>query len=196
MPAMKYAILGSGRGTNADALLAAQAAGRLGPARCVGVFCDKPDAGILAVARRHGVPAHTPDPGAFRTKFSPEVERAWAQAILATGAELVVLAGFMRVVKEPLLRAFPGRIINLHPSLLPAFPGLDAIGQAWRYGVRVAGCTVHLVDASLDGGRILDQAAVRREEADTPESFEARIHEAEHALLPEVVRRLASGSTR
>ncbi len=189
---MKYVILGSGRGTNADALLTAQEQGRLGPAVCVGVFCDKPGAGILSVAARHGVPSYTPEAGAFRTKFTPEVEQAWADAIRATGAQLVVLAGFMRVIKAPMLETFPGRIINLHPSLLPAFPGLDAIGQAWRAGVRYGGCTVHFVDATLDGGRIVDQAAVRREDDDTPESFEAKVHAAEHALLPEVVRRLAA----
>ncbi len=193
---MKYVILGSGRGSNADALLRAQAEGRLGPARCVGVFCDKAGAGILGVAARHGVPSFTPDPGAFRTKFAPEVEAAWADALRETGAELVVLAGFMRVIKAPLLDAFPGRIINLHPSLLPAFPGLDAIGQAWRMGVRYAGCTVHFVDATVDGGRIIDQAAVRREDSDTLESLEEKVHAAEHALLPGVVRGLALGEIR
>lgn len=188
---MKYVILGSGRGSNAEALLAAQAEGRLGAARCVGVFCDVPGARILELGPRFGVPAVCMDTGPFKTKFSPEREHAWADAIRETGAELVVLAGFMRVIKAPLLDAFAGRIINLHPSLLPAFPGLDGIGQAWRYGVKVAGCTVHYVDASVDGGAVIDQAVVRREATDTPESFANKIHAAEHALLPAVVRALA-----
>ena len=193
---MKYVILGSGRGSNAEALLTAQSAGRLGAARCVGVFCDVPGARILELGPRFGVPAYQLDPGPFKTKFSPEREAAWVQAIRDTGADLVVLAGFMRVLKAPLLEAFAGRIINLHPSLLPAFPGLDGIGQAWRYGVKVAGCTVHYVDATVDGGSVIDQAVVRREAADTPESFAQKIHAAEHALLPEVVRRLAEGGLR
>ena len=137
------------------------------------------------------MPAYTPNPGQFKTKFAPEVEAEWVEAIRATGAELVVLAGFMRVIKAPLLEAFGGKIINLHPSLLPAFPGLDGIGQAWRYGVKVAGCTVHYVDATIDGGKIIDQAVVRREDTDTQESFAQKIHAAEHRILPDVVRRLA-----
>lgn len=189
--AMKYVILGSGRGSNAEALLNAERAGKLGKAKCVGVFCDVPGARILELGPRFGVPAFTPDPGRFKTKFDPEVEAGWGAAIRATGADLVVLAGFMRVIKAPLLEAFAGRIINLHPSLLPAFPGLDGIGQAWRYGVKVAGCTVHFVDATVDGGKVIDQAVVRREDSDTQETFAQKIHAAEHALLPAVVRRLA-----
>jgi phosphoribosylglycinamide formyltransferase 1 len=187
---MKFVILGSGRGSNAEALLVAQAAGQLGKAKCVGVFCDIPGARILELGPRFGVPAFTPNPGQFKTKFAPEVEAEWVEAIRATGADLVVLAGFMRVIKAPLLEAFAGKIINLHPSLLPAFPGLDGIGQAWRYGVKVAG-TVHFVDTTVDGGKIIDQAVVRREDSDTQETFANRIHAAEHALLPAVVRNLA-----
>ncbi|MDR2844500.1 MAG: phosphoribosylglycinamide formyltransferase, partial [Puniceicoccales bacterium] len=115
----------------------------------------------------------------------------WANAIRGTGADFLVLAGFMRVIKRPLLEAFAGRIINLHPSLLPSFPGLDAIGQAWRHGVKVSGCTVHYVDASVDGGAIIDQRAVHRDGTDTAESFAEKIHAAEHSLLPDVIRRLS-----
>lgn len=188
---MKYVVIGSGRGSNAEALLKAQAEGRLGNARCVGVFCDVPGARILELGPRFGVPVFQPERGQFKTKFAPEVEALWVEAIRATGADLIVLAGFMRVIKAPLLDAFAGRIINLHPSLLPAFPGLDGIGQAWRYGVKVSGCSVHYVDATVDGGKIIDQAVVRREDDDTQESFANKIHAAEHALLPEIVRRLA-----
>ncbi len=188
---MRVAILGSGRGSNAEALLRAQAEGRLGKARVIGIWSDIPDAGILALGPRHGVPATHLDPGPFRTKFAPEREAAWAEALRAAGADLVVLAGFMRVVKEPLLAAFPRRIINLHPTLLPAFPGLDGIGQTWRAGVPEGGCTVHWVTAEVDAGAPLGQARVPRLPDDTLERFAARVHEAEHRLLPEVVARLA-----
>jgi len=188
---MKYVILGSGRGSNAEALLNAEREGRLGPATCVGLFCDIPGARILELGPKFGVPAYTPDPGRFKTKFDPEAEATWVDAIRATGADLVVLAGFMRVIKAPLLEAFGGRIVNLHPSLLPAFPGLDGIGQAWRYGVKVSGCTVHYVDATVDGGKIIGQSVVLRTDDDTPESFAEKIHMAEHRLLPDTVRQLA-----
>lgn len=188
---MRVALLGSGRGSNAEALLRAQAEGRLGKARVIGIWCDLPDAGILALGPRHGVPATHLDPGPFRTKFSPEREAAWAGALREAGADLVVLAGFMRVIKEPLLGAFPRRIINLHPSLLPKFPGLDGIGQTWRSGDAEGGCTVHWVTAEVDGGTILGQARVARLPGDTEASFAGRIHAAEHRLLPEVVARLS-----
>lgn len=190
---MRIALLGSGRGSNAEAVLRAQQEGRLGRARVVGIFCDIPGARILELGPRFGVPSTLLDPGPFRTKFSPEREQAWADALKAAGTELVVLAGLMRVLKAPLLDAFPGRIINLHPSLLPAFPGLDGIGQAWRAGVAESGCTVHWVNAAVDAGAHLGQARVARLPDDTEESFAARIHAAEHRLLPEVIARLSQG---
>lgn len=188
---MRIALLGSGRGSNAEAVLRAQQEGRLGKARVVGIFCDIPGARILELGPRFGVPATLLDPGPFRTKFSPEREQAWADALKTAGTELVVLAGLMRVLKAPLLNAFPGRIINLHPSLLPAFAGLDGIGQAWRAGVPESGCTVHWVNAAVDGGAHLGQARVPRLPDDTLESFAGRIHAAEHRLLPEVIARLS-----
>ncbi|MDR0535283.1 MAG: phosphoribosylglycinamide formyltransferase [Puniceicoccales bacterium] len=188
---MRIAILGSGRGSNAEAVLEAQAAGNLGAARVVSLFCDMPQARILSLGGRFGIPAFQPESGPFKTKFPPEVEAAWARAIRESGADFLVLAGFMRVIKAPLLEAFPGRVINLHPSLLPAFPGLHAIAQAWNHGVRISGCTVHHVNAEIDGGAIIDQTPVRRDDDDTLETFEAKIHAAEHALLPEVIRRLS-----
>lgn len=188
---MKFAILGSGTGSNAEAILKAFRAGELGTAEPVGIFCDIAGAKILEHGKTYGVPAQFLDPGPFKTKFSPERETAWAEAIRAAGAEWIVLAGFMRVLKTPLLDAFAGHIINLHPSLLPSFPGLDGIGQAWRYGVAVSGCTVHFVNAELDRGAIIDQAIVRREKTDTLETFAQKIHEQEHRLLPDVIRRLS-----
>jgi len=188
---MKIALLGSGRGSNAEAILEAQRAGKLGRASVTSIFSDNAGARILTLGARFGVPAFAPEVGPFKTKFPPEIEAEWARTISATGADFIVLAGFMRVIKKPLLDAFPNRIINLHPSLLPAFAGLDGIGQAWRYGVKFSGCTVHYVNDAVDGGAIIDQAVVRREKSDTLETFEVKIHSAEHQLLPEVIRRLS-----
>ncbi len=188
---MRVVILGSGRGSNAEAILSAQLAGRLGRARVVAVFADKPDAGILALGPRFGVPATFVDPAPFKTKLEGEGEARFIAAVHAAQADLVVLAGFMRVIKPGFLAAFAGRIINLHPSLLPSFPGLDGIGQAFRRGVKVTGCTVHGVTAEVDGGPILDQLAVRIEADDTLETLAAKVHAAEHALLPAVIARLS-----
>lgn len=190
---MRVALLGSGRGSNAEAVLLAQREGRLGAARVIGIWADLPEARILELGPRFGVPAAFLDPGPFRTKFSPEREQAWAETLGKSGADLIVLAGFMRVLKAPFLSAFPRRIINLHPSLLPDFPGLDGIGQTWRSGAAEGGCTVHWVTDEVDGGAHLGQARVARRADDTPESFASRIHEAEHRLLPEVIARLSAG---
>ncbi|MDP1581714.1 MAG: phosphoribosylglycinamide formyltransferase [Candidatus Didemnitutus sp.] len=188
---MKVVILGSGRGSNAEAILLAQEAGQLGRARVVQLLSDKPDAGILALGERFGVPATYVDPAPFKTKLEGAGEERFVAAIRECGAELIVLAGFMRVLKPVFLAAFAGKIINLHPSLLPAFPGLDGIGQAWRRGVKYAGCTVHGVTAEVDGGPIIDQAIVRLEASDTLEALTEKIHAAEHVLLPKVIARLS-----
>jgi phosphoribosylglycinamide formyltransferase-1 len=172
----------------------AQRAGQLGRAEVVQLFSDQPEAGILALGPRFGVPATYLDPAPFKTKLDGEGEQRYIAAIQACRPDLVVLAGFMRVIKPAFLAAFAGKIINLHPSLLPSFPGLDGIGQAWRRGVKVAGCTVHYVTAEVDGGPIIDQAVVRIEAADTPESFARKIHAAEHTLLPVVIARLSLAS--
>ncbi len=188
---MRVVILGSGRGSNAEALLRAQAEGRLGSAKIIKLIADVPGAGILALGPKFGVPAEFVDPAPFKTKLEGAGEERYIAAINACAPDLVVLAGFMRVLKPGFLNAFAGKIINLHPSLLPSFPGLDAIGQAWRRGVKVTGCTVHYVTPEVDGGPILDQTAVRVEAADTLETLAAKIHAAEHALLPAVVARLS-----
>jgi len=189
---MRVVILGSGRGSNAEAILEAQAAGRLGSARVVALFSDVADAPFLALGARFGVAARFVDPAPFRTKLEGAGEQRFIAAVTAERPDLVVLAGFMRVLKAGFLNALAGRIINLHPSLLPSFPGLDAIGQAWRRGVKVSGCTVHGVTAEVDGGPILDQAVVRIEPGETLESFAAKVHAAEHALLPAVIARLST----
>lgn len=190
---MRLVILGSGRGSNAEAILEAQKAGRLGTARVVQILSDRPDARILSLGERFGVPSAFVDPAPFKTKLEGEGEARFIAAISKCAPDLVVLAGFMRVLKPGFLEAFAGRIINLHPSLLPSFPGLDAIGQAWKRGVKVTGCTVHYVTAEVDGGPIIDQATVRLESGDTLESLTERVHAAEHALLPAVLARLSAG---
>jgi len=188
---MRVVILGSGRGTNAEAILQAQRAGRLGHARVVQLFSDRPEARLLELGPAFDTPAAYVDPGPFKTKFDEAGEERYVAAIRGCGPELIVLAGFMRILRPRFLDTFPRQIINLHPSLLPSFPGLDAIGQAWRRGVKVTGCTVHYVTAEVDGGPILDQTAVRIEPDDTLETLEAKVHAAEHALLPAVIARLS-----
>lgn len=188
---MRIVILGSGRGSNAEAILVAQRDGRLGSARVAAIFSDVPGSGILELGGRFGVPAKFVDPAPFRTKLEGEGEARFIAAVSGANPDLVVLAGFMRVLKPGFLDAFAGKIINLHPSLLPSFPGLDGIGQAWRRGVKITGCTVHQVTAEVDGGPILDQAAVRVEAGDTLATLTAKVHAAEHALLPAVIARLS-----
>ena len=188
---MRIVILGSGRGSNAAAILQARQEGRLGAAEVVGIVSDRPDAGILELGPRYGVPATYLDPAPFRTKLDGEGERRYIDALRGFAPDLIVLAGFMRVLKPPFIAAFAGKIVNLHPSLLPSFPGLDGIGQAWRRGVKITGCTVHYVTAEVDGGPIIDQAAVRIEETDTLETLTAKVHAAEHALLPATIARLS-----
>lgn len=188
---MRVVILGSGRGSNAEAILLAQQAGSLGRARVVAIFADTPDAGILALGARFGVSAAFVDPAPFKTKLEGEGEARFIAAVQAAQPDLVVLAGFMRVIKPGFLTAFAGKIINLHPSLLPSFPGPDGIGQALRRGVKITGCTVHGVTAEVDGGPILDQASVRIEPTDTLETLATKVHAAEHVLLPAVIARLS-----
>lgn len=188
---MRVVLLGSGRGSNAEAILLAQKAGQLGSAEVVQLFSDRPDSGILALGVRFAVPAAFVDPAPFKTKLEGAGEERMIEAIRQCGADLVVLAGFMRVLKPTFLATFERKVINLHPSLLPSFPGLDAIGQAWRRGVKVTGCTVHYVTADVDGGPIIDQAAVNIADGDTLETLSAKVHTAEHRLLPAVIARLS-----
>jgi len=188
---MRIVILGSGRGTNAEAVLLAQQAGRLGSARVAAILSDVAGAPILKLGPRFGVPAAFVDPAPFRTKLDGEGEARFISAVSAAKPDLVVLAGFMRVLKPRFLGAFAGRIINLHPSLLPSFPGLNAIGQAWRAGVPATGCTVHYVTAEVDGGPILDQSTVKIDQGESLEALEAKVHAAEHALLTGVIARLS-----
>jgi phosphoribosylglycinamide formyltransferase-1 len=180
------AVLASGQGSNFEALADAARRGVLG-ARVAVLASDRSDAPALARARRLGVEALVLPCGRFRSRI--EDETAWITALRERSVDVVLLAGFMRRLHAPFLAAFPDRVLNIHPSLLPAFPGLDAIVQALEHGVRVTGCTVHLVDESLDSGPIVAQSAVEIRDDETLESLTARIHEAEHRLYPWAVRR-------
>jgi len=182
-------VFASGNGSNFEALATTAAREALGGS-IVALLCDQPGAPVLERARRHGIEALTPPTGRFRTRL--EDERPWLDALRARAVDVVLLAGFMRRLHAPLLDAFAGRVLNVHPSLLPAFPGLDAIGQAWRHGVRVTGCTVHMVEAKLDAGPIVAQAAVELRDDDTLTALGARVHEAEHSLYPWAVRKFLS----
>ncbi len=190
MAAIRLGVLGSGTGSNFQAIAAAIAAGTL-DAEIALVLSDVATAGILTHARSLGLPAEHVAPGAFRSKFAPAVEEAVARTLMEAGVDYVVLAGFMRMVKAPLLTAFPRRILNIHPSLLPAFPGLEAWRQALEAGAAETGCTVHFVDAGMDTGAVIDQRRVPVRPDDTPETLHARIQAAEHELYPAVLRELA-----
>jgi len=192
---LKIGILGSGHGSNARAVLDRIHDQSLN-VEVVLIGSDQPNAGILELARAFQIPGYLIPAGAFRTRLEPGQESSLAQALQNAGAQLVVLAGFMRVIKAPLLRAFPGRILNIHPSLLPEFKGLAAWKQALEAGVPETGCTVHWVDDSLDGGPVIRQETVPVFPMDTPETLHARIQEAEHRLLPEVLADLADGTIR
>jgi phosphoribosylglycinamide formyltransferase 1 len=181
------AVLASGHGTNFEALAHASRRGELG-ARIAILLSDRADAPALERARKLGIESRVLSCGRHRTKI--EDETPWIATLEEQRVDLVLLAGFMRRLHAPFLAAFRDRVLNIHPSLLPAFPGLDAIHQAWEYGARVTGCTVHIVDESLDGGPIVAQSAVEVRDDDSLESLEARVHEAEHRLYPWAVRRL------
>lgn len=189
MAKLKLGVLGSGKGSNFRAICEAIDAGRL-DAEVQLVLSDVEDAGILAYARGRGIAAEFVEPGRFRTKFEPQIEREVAARLVDAGVTLVTLAGFMRMIKAPMLEAFPRRIINIHPSLLPAFPGLEAWRQALAAGVTKTGCTVHFVDAGMDTGEIIGQKSVPVLPSDTPETLHARIQVAEHELYPAVLARL------
>ncbi|MGB8342661.1 MAG: phosphoribosylglycinamide formyltransferase [Chthoniobacterales bacterium] len=191
MHRLALGILGSGKGSNCRAILEQIRSGKL-RADCRIVLSDVEDAGILAIAREFGVPGVFFPPGRFRTKLEPEAEERLVRLLRDVGVELVVLAGFMRVLKAPMLEAFPHRIINLHPSLLPKFPGREAWAQALSADETVTGCTVHYVDAGVDSGEIIAQQEVAILPNDTPAILHERIQQAERELFPAVIAELAA----
>ena len=182
------AVLASGQGSNFVALATASREGRLG-AHVALLASDREDAPALARAGEFGIPARYIAPGPRRTRLSPEAEAEFVRVLREAGVEVILLAGFMRVLHESFLTVFAGAVLNIHPSLLPAFPGLDAPRRALAHGARFTGCTVHLVDEAVDGGAILAQAAVPVRSDDDEARLVQRIHGAEHVLYPETVRR-------
>jgi phosphoribosylglycinamide formyltransferase-1 len=186
MNPLRLAILGSGKGSNCRAILEAIHSGKL-PAEARVVIADVFDAPILDIAREFSVPNSYLAPGHFRTRLEPEVEVQLVQSLRDVEVELVALAGFMRVLKSPMLNAFPRHILNIHPSLLPKYPGLEAWKQALASGEKVTGCTVHYVDEKIDHGDIIAQREVPILSDDTPEMLHARIQMAERELYPAAI---------
>ena len=192
---MKIAILGSGSGSNMQSIINAIEAGTLN-AKIVRVISDVPGAGILARAARHNIPASYESAAPFKTKLEGEAEERYIRILKDSGAEVVALAGFMRIVKPGFLATFPNRVINIHPALLPSFPGVAAWRQCHEYGAKIAGCTVHFVDAGTDTGPIILQRSVPVLDTDTPDTLHARIQHEEHIAYPSALRLLASDKLR
>ena len=188
---MVLGILGSGSGSNMQAILDAIDAGTL-DARIALVLSDNPVAFILERARARGIPTGLIDCGDFRTRFPADAQAATAAQLKAAKVDVVCLAGFLRLIKRPLLESFPQRILNIHPSLLPAFPGLEAWKQALLAGVPETGCTVHFVDEGMDTGPVILQERVPVLPGDTAASLHARIQQVEHRLYPAAIRSLKS----
>ena len=186
MKSLGLGILGSGKGTNCRAILERIRSGVL-PAEARVVISDVLDAAILDIAREFSIPNAYLPPGRFRTRLEPQPEMELVRMLRDAGVELVILAGFMRVLKSPMLEAFPRRILNIHPALLPRFPGLEAWKQALAAGEKVTGCTVHYVDEEIDHGDIIAQREVPILPNDTPETLHARIQIAEHELYPAAI---------
>jgi phosphoribosylglycinamide formyltransferase-1 len=195
MSKLRIGVLGSGSGSNMQSILDAIGSGRL-DAEVVCVISDVAGARILERARSHQVPGLYLDPAPFKTKLDGVAEQRVIEALRAHGVDTVVLAGFMRMVKPGLLRAFPQRVLNIHPALLPAFPGMQAWEQALQHGAKVAGCTVHFVDEGMDTGPIIVQRAVPVLSEDTAATLHARIQEQEHLAYPEALQLLAEGRLR
>ncbi len=187
---LKIGVLASGSGSNLQAIIDEAAAGLI-PVEVVMVLSDKPDAYALARADKAGIPTAVVLPGDFATR--EEYDAKVVKLLTLAGAEAVALAGYLRIVTPVLLEAFPQKVLNIHPALLPSFPGLHGQRQAFEYGVKVAGCTVHFVDSGLDSGPIILQAPVPVLEDDTEETLTARILEQEHIIYPLALKLLAQG---
>jgi len=187
---MKIGVLLSGEGSNLQAIIDAVKDDSLQVEIAI-VLSDNPDAFGLKRAEKSGIRTQYIPPGPKRTILSPEAEEKYITALQEAGCELVCLAGFMRVIKDKILAAFPGRVLNIHPSLLPSFPGLEAWKQALDYGVRFTGCTVHLVEIGVDTGPIILQAVAPIRPNDTPETLLSRIHQQEHIIYPLAIKLFA-----
>ena len=188
---MDIVILGSGRGSNANAILKAWKDGQLGKAQVKAVISDVPDAPILNIAKSYKVPARTIDINANTAKISVGDTNKLIDLTNEFKPKLIVLAGFMKILSHRFIQEYESRIINIHPSLLPSFKGLNAIKRAYERGVKISGCTVHWVSKGVDEGKIIAQLPVRIMDSDTLDSFTQKIHAAEHFLLPEVISQLS-----
>ncbi|MEO6337931.1 MAG: phosphoribosylglycinamide formyltransferase [Verrucomicrobiota bacterium] len=195
MKKFRLGVLGSGKGSNFVAIADACAAGKI-PAEISVVLSDVADSGILQRASERRLRTEFIAPGKFRTKLDDEAERTFIDKLQNARVDLIVLAGFMRILKGEFLRVFANRVINIHPSLLPAFPGLESWKQALDYGVKFTGCTVHFIDQGVDTGPIIAQQTVPILTGDTPETLHQRIQEAEWKLYPEAVGALARGEVQ
>jgi len=184
-------ILGSGRGSNANAILKAWKDGQLGKAQVKAVISDVPDAPILNIAKSYKVPARTIDINANTAKISVGDTNKLIDLTNEFKPKLIVLAGFMKILSHRFIQEYESRIINIHPSLLPSFKGLNAIKRAYERGVKISGCTVHWVSKGVDEGKIIAQLPVRVMDSDTLDSFTQKIHAAEHFLLPEIISQLS-----
>ncbi|WP_027417433.1 phosphoribosylglycinamide formyltransferase [Aneurinibacillus terranovensis] len=191
---MRIAVFASGSGSNFAAILQAIREDWLTDTEVALLVCDKPGAHVIDRADAYGVPTFVFQPKQYADKA--EFEKEILARLREAGVELIVLAGYMRLIGETLLQAYGGRIINIHPSLLPSFAGKDAIGQAFRYGVKITGITVHFVDEGMDTGPIIAQCALPIHEDDTEQSLAERIHEEEHILLPQVIQAIVNRTVR
>ncbi len=192
---LRIGVLGSGSGSNMQSIQDAIEAGTLN-AKIVCTIADVPNAKILDRAKKHNIPCAYLDPAPWKTKLEGDAETRYVEMLQKAGAQVIVLAGFMRIVKKRFLDAFPYRVLNIHPALLPAFPGVASWKQALDYGTKIAGVTVHFVDAGTDSGPIIVQRSVPVLDDDTPESLHARIQVQEHIAYPEAIRLLGAGRLR
>ena len=188
----RIGVLGSGNGSNLIAIAEAVERGEV-PVEIALVLSDVKEAEILQHARRMGLMARYIAPGNYRTKLNQEAEKSYSNALQEADVDLVVLAGFMRILKGEFLKSFPGKVVNIHPSLLPSFPGLQAWKQALDYGVKHTGATVHYVDQGIDSGAIIAQESVPLLDGDTPEILLKRIQQAEHHIYPKAIADIADG---
>lgn len=190
---LKIGVLVSGRGSNLEAIIKAIEEGKLKNVEIAIVISDNPDARALKICKEHNVRGEYIYPGPSKTKLEGEEEQIYIRRLKECGVELVVLAGFMRVVKKGMMEAFKNRIINIHPSLLPKYPGLHTHERVISAGEKESGCTVHFVNEIVDGGKRIMQAKVPVLPDDTPETLAARILEKEHIILPRVIQMFANG---
>ncbi len=187
---MKIIIIGSGKGSNAEAIIQSKENNLLGNTEITSIISDKADSGILEIAKRYKIKSNYYDAGQS-VFLEDNFENSWIKKIDLLNPDLIVLAGFMKILKPTFIESVNYNIINLHPSLLPSFKGLNAIERAFKKGVKIAGCTVHWVNEGVDQGKIIAQAPVRIMENDSLDMVKSRIHAAEHILLPETIRNLS-----